>query len=295
MDPFVLGGLIGGIGSLGSSILGNTVGYNQSKSLMDYQYQLQQQAIDKANAYNHPAQQMKRLAEAQLNPNLVYGSGVDGNQASPAQVSAVNRSAHIENPLQDMAQNLLARKQMELEQIRVRNEAFESRERQLNLRAKTLGQLLDNSYMDQTLKTRIQHAGQKLANDVERQSVLAEQKNNLLITRDLLVAQAHNMEEKTKLTYQQALTEVVKRRSYEAGLQLTAAQIKQAASYIAFLDEGTKLRKQGRDIQKTAYDAQKIYQEWKAKHPTATLTFSMIKEILDIGQGVASMAAPFIP
>lgn len=295
MDPFIIGGLLSGIGSLGSSIIGNTAGYSQSKKLMDYQYQLQQQAIDKANAYNHPAEQMKRLAQAQLSPNLVYGNGVDGNQASPANPSMANRQVKIDNPLQDLGQNLMARKQMELDQIRVRNEAFESRERQLNLRAKTLGQMLDNRFMSETLNTKIQHAAQRLANDVANEALTWSRTRNEDNKLAQIFAQTDYIKERTNLTREQALTEVVKRRSIEAGIMLTGAQIKQAASYIEFLDEGTKLRKQGRDIQKTAYDAQKIYQEWKAKHPTATLTFEMVKEILDIGKGVASMAAPFIP
>jgi ribosomal protein L25 (general stress protein Ctc) len=32
---------------------------------------------DKTNAYNHPAEQMNRLRQAGLNPNLVYGKGAD--------------------------------------------------------------------------------------------------------------------------------------------------------------------------------------------------------------------------
>lgn len=45
------------------------------------------------NAYNTPAMQMKRLEEAGLNPNLVYGSGsVAGNTSSQPSAPAVHPS-----------------------------------------------------------------------------------------------------------------------------------------------------------------------------------------------------------
>lgn len=40
--------------------------------------------MDKQNEYNKPINQMKRLEEAGLNPNLVYGSGADTLSASPS-------------------------------------------------------------------------------------------------------------------------------------------------------------------------------------------------------------------
>lgn len=42
----------------------------------------QEQMWERTNAYNHPTQQMNRLREAGLNPNLVYGSGSPYNTAT---------------------------------------------------------------------------------------------------------------------------------------------------------------------------------------------------------------------
>lgn len=47
---------------------------------------------DKMNAYNHPAQQMQRLREAGLNPNLVYGNG------SATSTAAMVKSTGAESP-----------------------------------------------------------------------------------------------------------------------------------------------------------------------------------------------------
>lgn len=43
------------------------------------------------NAYNSPQAQMQRLKEAGLNPNLVYGNGVEGNSASQARSADVKQ------------------------------------------------------------------------------------------------------------------------------------------------------------------------------------------------------------
>lgn len=43
---------------------------------------------DRQNKYNSPASQMERYRAAGLNPNLIYGQGNSGNQASPVQYDA---------------------------------------------------------------------------------------------------------------------------------------------------------------------------------------------------------------
>lgn len=79
MNPQVASAAI----AAGSDILSNVYNSNSanakskraaaSASIM--QYVLQNQLIDKQNEYNKPINQMARLREAGLNPNLVYGDG----------------------------------------------------------------------------------------------------------------------------------------------------------------------------------------------------------------------------
>lgn len=89
---FMLGGPVGaGIGAVAGAGLGTYSAYQT-----DAQNRANKKAIDKANAYdlylwdlanqyNDPSAQMKRLAAAGLNPNLVYGSGsVTGNTTGTA-------------------------------------------------------------------------------------------------------------------------------------------------------------------------------------------------------------------
>lgn len=87
--------IIGGLGS----IVGSAIGANaqrqaniQNMQLAKYQNNWQTAENEKAyarsvemwnmqNRYNSPTAQMSRLRQAGLNPNLVYGSGVTGNNA----------------------------------------------------------------------------------------------------------------------------------------------------------------------------------------------------------------------
>ena len=62
-------------GALGSQLLGNA----QARKMADYEFSNNLKMWNLQNAYNSPAQQMQRLKEAGLNPNLVYGNGAVGN------------------------------------------------------------------------------------------------------------------------------------------------------------------------------------------------------------------------
>lgn len=92
----ILGSILNGVVGLGGDYAQSILNLKNQKELAKYnaeqQSKLNQQAFDQnikmwnmQNAYNTPAQQMKRLQAANLNPNLVYGSGnVTGNTAGSA-------------------------------------------------------------------------------------------------------------------------------------------------------------------------------------------------------------------
>lgn len=296
------GPIASGLLGLGGDVLSAGLSKKDSMELMRYQQQLQQESIDRQNFYNSPEEQMKRLTSAGLSPNLVYGNGVDGNQSSAAAPSIANVKRDFHNPLQDAAQQYFAEQHLKLERIKNRNEAFESRERQLKLRAETLGQMLDNSFNDKTLQSRIKQVSQNLVNSMQHQyNMEAEEALTRRKTRNVeaqlenIYSERELIKQRTGLTYQQSLTEVVKRRAFDAGIRLNNAQIRQVGSYIEYLEEGSKLRKQGRENQQTEFDAKKPFLDWLKDHPKAQINFEIVSKVLGIGKDAASLAAPFIP
>lgn len=96
MDAAVLGSLISAGSSLAGGLMSN-VGLNKrvrkQMELNDYVFKLNEQSAkaefarnvrqwERENEYNSPVKQMERLAEAGLNPNLIYGSTDGGTSAS---------------------------------------------------------------------------------------------------------------------------------------------------------------------------------------------------------------------
>lgn len=93
---------IGALGSIGSSLISNR-GAKRRQQLADQQnikfWKMQ-------NAYNTPKQQMARLQDAGLNPNLIYGSNANTGLAgsiSPSKASPYN----VQNPVPSMMQTAL--------------------------------------------------------------------------------------------------------------------------------------------------------------------------------------------
>lgn len=103
MDPVTIG-LIGsaGIGAT-SSLVNSFVSNAQSKKLMQKQFHYQKKMWEMENEYNKPVNQMARLQEAGLNPNLVYGSGATALGGSMGSVSQPSAAGLDINPINDMS------------------------------------------------------------------------------------------------------------------------------------------------------------------------------------------------
>lgn len=83
MDPL---SIIGGIASVGSSILSAS----SAKSQADDSRRWQQQQIDRQNAYNTPAAQRARYEQAGFNPYFAMGNIANGNMTTiPSDTNAV--------------------------------------------------------------------------------------------------------------------------------------------------------------------------------------------------------------
>lgn len=100
--------LVAGAGALGSafdSFMGSrTARMNTERTIQaqtdqaNLAYQRSIEMWHMQNAYNSPAEQMKRFGAAGLNPHLIYGQGSAGNASSPPQYNAPNLQYRYEAP-----------------------------------------------------------------------------------------------------------------------------------------------------------------------------------------------------
>lgn len=234
MNPLIGAGLISGVGSLGSSLISAFGGQKMSKDMMDYQYKLQQQAIDAQNLYNSPAEQMKRLNAAGLNPNLVYGNGVDGNQSSAASPSMANRTMDIANPLQDLSENYRAAKLLDIQEKNSETDRAYTA-------AKTVGTLLDNDFKDKSLKDRLEQVAATLANTLKDTDW---KESNIMLN----ASKANNLEKLTekyaadiKLTEAKTITEKLRPSEIKANIRWIKSKTNLTNKQIAVADSVIRL------------------------------------------------------
>lgn len=88
--PFLVPAIVAGVSAIAQGIAQRRQN-KKNLELAKFQNDANQAAIDRQNAYNTPASQMARYAEAGLNPNLVYSQGNSGNQSGISQYPEIGR------------------------------------------------------------------------------------------------------------------------------------------------------------------------------------------------------------
>lgn len=94
------------VGNAAVAAAANKRQYKNQVKAMHEQQALNKELWDYQNAYNTPQQQMERLREGGLNPNLIYGSGAGGmGQAGPIESAVVPTKQAVKpnfsNPMTD--------------------------------------------------------------------------------------------------------------------------------------------------------------------------------------------------
>lgn len=121
MDP-----VTAGIGAV-AGLFGQGIANSASKRAATTAFKRQKDLFDYQNAYNTPANQMKRLKQAGLNPALMYGQGNTGNATGFAGV----QQAKIHGV--DLAQSVASGAQLSLlnaQRTKIKEEANLLREQQ---------------------------------------------------------------------------------------------------------------------------------------------------------------------
>lgn len=253
-----IGTVIGaGLGVIGDFI-SNKQSYDQSVEL----WKMQQE-------YNLPKNQIARLKEAGLNPNLVYGNGqVVGNTAS--------QQAHSPQAMQ-LGKIDLAGRYAQLANLQAQNDLLQAQTRKTN--EETTGQQLANDLTSEF--GRLEHgaalnlteqnikSAQAIQNNTEAQTALiqtqqigyaiANSKSELELQKfkDLyqvdinkafqeyenLVKTGQNIDANTALAYQKAITEPVKRMLMGHQAQMFDAMTENFFSQSEYTQELTKGQK----------------------------------------------------
>lgn len=136
-----ISGALNAVGNITSSFINNAI--NRSENKKAYERNLAMWNME--NEYNHPVQQMARLREAGLNPNLVYGSGATTLAASTKSAQPANVSFPQLDALQMMnAYQDLKQKDAMTENIKAQKAEVDARRIIAEEQAKKLGN--DNAF-----------------------------------------------------------------------------------------------------------------------------------------------------
>lgn len=168
--------LLGAVGAIGSAVVGGAsslLGSNSSnakaKRAATLAFQREKQLIDEANEYNKPVNQMARLEEAGLNPNLVYENGAQTLSASvgaPPQAKTYSPDVGKFNALQNylMLENMERQEektQAEVDAIHngihVQNQNLEIAREMADLRKRTIA--MQEKYTDARIQDMMNRQG----------------------------------------------------------------------------------------------------------------------------------------
>lgn len=159
-------GLIGTIGNVALS-------RRQNKRMVDF-WKMQ-------NAYNHPVEQMKRLEEAGLNPNLIYGDSVSGATGRADAIGTPDKP-EFGNPLRGLTDFINARRSNAQTDLLQQQQSTElqrgilTAEKAGETQQSTIGKQQQNRIIQETWKSQLQ--AQKLMADRLEQDVIGKQLDN---------------------------------------------------------------------------------------------------------------------
>lgn len=135
--PAIIGGaasLLGGIMQGVSNRRAEKRANQWNTYMSNLQYSRDKEMWDKANEYNSPSEQMRRLQQAGINPNVVYGGGnTTGNATATLPKYQAPGIVQNELPIKDSVLNMLGQYQdMSLRQAQTDNVKTDTRVKELN-------------------------------------------------------------------------------------------------------------------------------------------------------------------
>lgn len=153
--------IIAAIAGILTTIIASDQQKKENRRLFNQQMDAQQTLIAQQNAYNDPSAQMQRLANAKLNPHLMYGQGSVGNQPSPGSAPSLNAidfmgmgnkiSGDISGGVQSAMQNRLTASQIEATNATTRQKGAQTELNKLQAQVVAKNPLLDDAGFKATI------------------------------------------------------------------------------------------------------------------------------------------------
>lgn len=220
MDPATATAIGLGAAQMGGSLVSDYYNRKYGREMYNLQRQHQLEDWHRANKYNSPVQQMQRLREAGLNPNLVYGKG-GGNVPATMIRTPDAPEGQFNNPVEGIPQIYAATKMnaAALDRVQKEIENMELEGKYIDAKtAKTLGDvrlanaihndLVKRYHLDNNIKEAIYTT---MLDKNERDKIKAADDHNLAlkkqITEDLnqlyIKARTEQTYEQKKQTIQQ--------------------------------------------------------------------------------------------
>lgn len=171
----IVGDVVGSLVNANATKKANQANMRNSLELARVQNEYNVQNWRMQNDYNSPASQMKRLQEAGLNPNLVYGNGADNTASSissPSVHQSDYRPVNYGDTFHSIADSLA--RYLQLQKMSLENKNLASQNDKTiaeidSVKALTQGYGYNNDYLRQTLLDRVE--GISLANDLSRGNI----------------------------------------------------------------------------------------------------------------------------
>lgn len=158
-----------------------------SREMYDRQRQDSLSDWEMQNAYNSPAEVMKRYKDAGLNPNLIYGNGTNAEAGTPRQSSVESWNPQAATvSLNDMYTGMQADAELNIKNAQAKNIEADTKAKNLGMLATMLGMDVSRLGMD---KTRLEMKGMSQLQDktaMEMGGMAFEQSLRKMYGQDML-------------------------------------------------------------------------------------------------------------
>lgn len=288
------------VGGLASSIIGNMMSRSTSSDTMQQQYKLNQQGIDTANRYNLPINQMSRLRDAGLNPNLVYGNGTVAGLTSSGEASTnqgykqVPFDLGVGAAVESYQQNRQIDQQIDESKSRqalMGQQMMESAARELKFTKDALATEAELPYIQDYLKQRLKNMKAEESYTITREQLAEIEKTNAVALTNYYAA-------RTNLTEEQASTEIKKRFVMDSQEALNRANIKVSEKELEWLSErilnvrqDTANKELWYRMQEAEFDSRGALKQLLANHENWAIFYSILKDIFGGGIGLGLSAS----